>query len=76
MHGLGHARDGRPEPNYAICHDRYQGTRDGWKFTDRVYEIRYHDTTPLMGSAPRAAGGAANPPATRTASTYEREAGL
>ena len=49
-------RDGRSELNYAIYHDRYQRTPDGWKFTERVYEIRYLDTTPLAGSAPRAAG--------------------
>jgi hypothetical protein len=27
--------------------DRYRRTPDGWKFTERVYEIRYLDTTPL-----------------------------
>jgi ketosteroid isomerase-like protein len=51
-------RDGRSELNYAIYHDRYQRTADGWKFTERVYEIRYLDHSPLAGSAPRAAGGA------------------
>ena len=45
-------RDGSSHLNYAIYHDRYQRTRDGWKFTERVYEIRYLDTTPLAGSAP------------------------
>jgi ketosteroid isomerase-like protein len=45
-------RDGYSELNYAIYHDRYQRTPDGWKFTERVYEIRYLDTTPLAGSAP------------------------
>jgi ketosteroid isomerase-like protein len=56
---LGRARDGRSELNYAIYHDRYQRTEDGWKFTERVYEIRYRDTTPLAGSgsSPRAADG-------------------
>jgi len=49
-------RDGSSHLNYAIYHDRYQRTADGWKFTERVYEIRYLDTTPLAGSAPRAAG--------------------
>ena len=48
------ARDGRTELNFAIYHDRYQRTGDGWKFTERVYEVRYLDTTPLAGSAPRA----------------------
>ncbi len=56
MHELGHARDGRSELNYAIYHDRYQRTADGWKFTERVYEVRYHDTSPLAGAPPRAAG--------------------
>jgi len=43
-------RDGRSELNYAIYHDRYQRTGDGWKFTKRVYEVRYHDQSPLAGS--------------------------
>ena len=50
-------RDGNSHLNYAIYHDRYQRTGDGWKFTERVYEIRYLDTTALAGSAPRAAEG-------------------
>jgi ketosteroid isomerase-like protein len=45
-------RDGRSVLNYAIYHDRYQRTDDGWKFTERVYEVRYLDTTPLAGSVP------------------------
>lgn len=48
--------DGSSHLNYAIYHDRYQRTSDGWNFTERVYEIRYLDTTPLAGSAPSAAG--------------------
>jgi hypothetical protein len=28
--------------------------RTGWRFTERVAEFRYLDTTPLAGSAPRA----------------------
>ena len=46
---VGRARDGRSELNFAIYHDRYQRSGDGWKFTERVYEVRYHDTTPLAG---------------------------
>jgi hypothetical protein len=53
-----HGRDGYSHLNYAVYHDRYQRTPDGWKFTERVYEIRYLDTSPLAGSAPRAAGDA------------------
>ena len=48
------ALDGRQGLNYAIYHDRYQRTGDGWKFTERVYEVRYLDTSPLAGSAPSA----------------------
>jgi hypothetical protein len=47
-------RNGSSHQNYAIYHDRYQRTDDGWKFTERVYEIRYLDESPLAGSAPRA----------------------
>jgi ketosteroid isomerase-like protein len=51
-------RNGHSELNYAIYHDRYQRTADGWKFTERVYEIRYLDESPLAGSAPRQGGAA------------------
>jgi ketosteroid isomerase-like protein len=44
--------DGTSDLNYAIYHDRYRRTADGWKFTERVYEIRYLDTSPLAGSPP------------------------
>jgi ketosteroid isomerase-like protein len=49
---LGRFRDGSSHLNYAVYHDRYQRTTDGWKFTERVYDVRYVDTTPLAGSAP------------------------
>ena len=49
---LARTRDGYQGLNYAIYHDRYQRTPDGWKFAERVYEVRYHDTSPLAGSAP------------------------
>jgi ketosteroid isomerase-like protein len=49
-------RDGSSHLNYAIYHDRYQRTDDGWRFTERVYEIRYLDTTPLTGSVPAGRG--------------------
>jgi ketosteroid isomerase-like protein len=62
MQELGRGRDGRTELNFAIYHDRYQRTGDGWKFTERVYEVRYLDTTPLAGSVPRTAGGSADRP--------------
>ena len=40
---LGRARDGRQGLNYAIYHDRYQRTPHGWKFTERIYEVRYSE---------------------------------
>jgi hypothetical protein len=66
---LARTRDGRQGQNYAIYHDRYQRTGDGWKFTERVYEVRYLDTSPLAGSAPRAAGTPVDPPAGNTMTT-------
>ena len=53
---LARLRDGSSQVNYAVYHDRYQRTPDGWKFTERTYEIRYLDPTPLAGSAPHPAG--------------------
>jgi ketosteroid isomerase-like protein len=44
-------RDGTSEVNFAVYHDRYRRTDDGWRFAERVYEIRYRDPTPLPGSA-------------------------
>jgi ketosteroid isomerase-like protein len=52
---LARTLDGRQGLNYAIYHDRYRRTGDGWKFAERVYEVRYLDTTPLAGAAPGAA---------------------
>ena len=44
-------RDGGSHLNYAIYHDKYARTPDGWKFKERVFEIRYLDSTPLAGGA-------------------------
>ncbi|WP_017981324.1 nuclear transport factor 2 family protein [Amycolatopsis methanolica] len=61
---FGRFRDGSSHANHAIYHDRYRRTPDGWRFTERVYEMRYVDETPLLGkisSAPGSApGGAAS----------------
>jgi ketosteroid isomerase-like protein len=54
MHELGAGHDGRSMMNFAIYHDRYERTPDGWRFSERVYELLYVDTTPLTG-APTAA---------------------
>ena len=72
MSELGRTRDGHQGLNYAIYHDRYQRTGDGWKFTERVYEVRYEDTTPLAGSPPRPAGAPTGPPAGNTAAAEGR----
>jgi ketosteroid isomerase-like protein len=45
-------RDGRSQLNYFVYHDCYDRTPDGWKFSERIAEFRYLDTTPLAGSAP------------------------
>lgn len=54
---FGRMREGSSHLNYSVYHDRYQRTSDGWKFTERVYEVKYVDTTPLAGSAPHATPG-------------------
>jgi len=54
MHEVVRTLDGRQGINFAIYHDRYQRTPDGWKFAERVYEVRYADDSPLAGSAPEA----------------------
>ncbi|MFE0458619.1 nuclear transport factor 2 family protein [Kitasatospora sp. NPDC058965] len=52
---FGRLHDGSSHANYAVYHDRYARTPDGWRFTERVYEVRYEDSTALPGSAPSAA---------------------
>ena len=54
---FGRFRDGGSHLNYSVYHDRYRRTPDGWKFTERVDEVLYLDTTPLSGSRPHAALG-------------------
>lgn len=49
---LMHGHDGSSHRNYAVYHDRYQRSPDGWKFAERVYEIKYLDNSPLAGGAP------------------------
>jgi len=55
---FGCLRDGSSHLHYSLYHDRYQRTPDGWKFAERVYEIKYLDATPLAGSAPHASEAA------------------
>jgi ketosteroid isomerase-like protein len=49
---FGRFRDGGSHLNHALYHDRFARTADGWRFAERVYEVRYLDTSPLAGSAP------------------------
>ncbi|TDV57483.1 nuclear transport factor 2 family protein [Actinophytocola oryzae] len=49
---FGRLRDGTSHLNYALYHDTYRRTPEGWRFAERVYEVRYYDTTPLPGTAP------------------------
>ncbi|QYX75199.1 nuclear transport factor 2 family protein [Streptomyces akebiae] len=51
---FGRMRDGGSHLNHAVYHDSYQRTSDGWRFSERVYEVRYLDSTPLTGSPPPA----------------------
>jgi uncharacterized protein (TIGR02246 family) len=53
---FGRFHDGNSNRNYSLYHDRYERTSDGWRFAERVYEVRYVDTTPLPGSAPHGRG--------------------
>jgi ketosteroid isomerase-like protein len=69
---FGHLRDGSSQLNYSVYHDRYQRTPEGWKFAERVYEVRYLDTTQLSGSAPHAAGAPAKEPTENQSSTKGR----
>ncbi|SPT63989.1 nuclear transport factor 2 family protein [Actinomadura madurae] len=50
---IGRQHDGRAVAMYGLFHDRYQRTPDGWKFTERILEPRYLDTTPLTGGPPQ-----------------------
>jgi ketosteroid isomerase-like protein len=65
---LARTLDGRQGLNYAVYHDRYQRTAEGWKFAERLYEVRYLDTSALAGSAPREAQSPAANPKDATAS--------
>jgi hypothetical protein len=53
---LARGRDGSSHLNYFVYHDRYQRTPEGWRFSERVSEFRYLDSSPPTGSPPAAAG--------------------
>lgn len=50
LHELAQLQDGRGGTNYGVYHDRYRRTADGWRFSERVYEVRYFDASPLPGT--------------------------
>ncbi|MBV9447096.1 MAG: nuclear transport factor 2 family protein [Streptosporangiaceae bacterium] len=60
---FGRFRNGGSHLNYSVYHDRYRRTGEGWKFTERVDEVMYLDTTELTGSPPSAARGQVHAPA-------------
>jgi uncharacterized protein (TIGR02246 family) len=47
---LGRFRNGSSHVNYALYHDSYERTADGWKFEARSYELRYVDSSALAGA--------------------------
>ncbi|WP_405692693.1 nuclear transport factor 2 family protein [Streptomyces sp. NBC_01185] len=53
---FGRMSDGGSHLNHALYHDRYRRTSDGWKFRERVYEVRYLDSAALTGAPPRPPG--------------------
>jgi len=50
---FGRLRDGRCQLHYSLYHDRYRRTPSGWKFEERIYEIRYVVVSPLAGTGTR-----------------------
>lgn len=57
---IGRQHSGACMVNYGLFHDRYRRTPDGWKFTERSYEVQYVDTTPLAGGPQPKANDAAD----------------
>lgn len=49
---FGRMGDGGSHLNYSVYHDRYRRTPDGWRFSERVDEVLYVDTSPLAGGPP------------------------
>lgn len=49
---FGELREAGSHLNYSVYYDRYQRTPEGWKFSERVDEVKYLDTTPLSGHQP------------------------
>jgi ketosteroid isomerase-like protein len=66
-------RDGRQVQNHAVYHDTYRRTAEGWRFAERVYEVRYADESPLGGDAPQARTEAAGNAFTEPASAARLE---
>lgn len=50
---FGQFQDGGSHLNFSVYYDRYERTPDGWKFKERVDEVKYLDTSPLAGGPPK-----------------------
>lgn len=70
---FGRFRDGGSHLNYALCHDRYRRTPHGWRFAERLYEIRYVDTTPSPARLRSRMRGRARSPAGDRRPTHQRK---
>ncbi len=53
--GIGHLRRRQLVPELLRVPRPVRAHAEGWKFAERLYEIRYVDTTPLAGSPPEVA---------------------
>lgn len=58
---FGRLVDGSSHLNHSLYHDRHRRTGEGWKFTERVFEILYADDTALAGSAAPTRPGTGDP---------------
>jgi ketosteroid isomerase-like protein len=49
---LGRLRNGMAHQNLGVYHDGYRRTADGWRFSERTYELQYVDTSAIGGRPP------------------------
>jgi ketosteroid isomerase-like protein len=50
---FGQFQEGGSHLNFSVYYDRYERTPDGWKFKERVDEVKYLDTSALSGGPPK-----------------------
>ena len=63
---LMHSQDHGSNVNHGTHHDHYRRSSDGWKFTERTYQITYVDTTPLLVATDLSQGDVRSGVSTRT----------